>query len=125
MAPTEASAGVRAAIEAHLGSQDVARVIYGTIIGLALVVALGQHPPTATQAAAAIVATAVAVGLAEVYSEFVATEARERRPVSRGELRELTTSSAAVAFGACFPAVFFVLAALEVMEVGTAFTLAK
>jgi hypothetical protein len=116
---------VRAAITAHLGSRDVARVIYGTIIGLALVVALGQHPPTATQVAAAIVATAVAVGLAEMYSEFVATETRERRPVRRAEIRRLAADSGAVTFGACFPVVYFLLAALEVIEVDTAFTLAK
>src|SRR4051794_13259570 len=39
--------GLRRAVDAHLGSRDVARVIYGSIIGLALVVALGQHPPSA------------------------------------------------------------------------------
>jgi hypothetical protein len=116
---------VERAIAAHLGSRDVARVIYGTIIGLALVVALGQHPPTATQAVGAIVGTAVAVGLAEIYSEFVGAEARERRQVTRAELRQLTGEAAAVTFGAIFPAVFFVLAAVDVIEVDTAFTLAK
>ena len=124
-APTDPKTPLRAAIEDHLGSRDVARVIYGTIIGLALVVALDQHPPTATQATAAIVVTAIAVGLAEMYSEFVATETRERRPVGRSEVRQLATDSAAVSFGACFPAVFFVLAAFEVIGTGTAFTLAK
>ena len=115
----------RRAIAAHLGSRDVAHVIYGTIIGLALVVALGQQPPTATQAAGAILATAVAVGLAELYSEFVCAEARERRPVSRAEIRSLAGDAAAVAFGASFPAVFFLAAALHVIAVDTAFTLAK
>ena len=98
---------MRAAIEEHLGSRDVARVIYGTIIGLALVVALDQHPPTATQATAAIVVTAIAVGLAEMYSEFVATETRERRPVGRSEIRQqgpgrkssVARSSAALGIG--------------------------
>ena len=36
-------------LEDHLGSQQVSRVIYGSIIGLALVVALEVHPPTAAQ----------------------------------------------------------------------------
>jgi hypothetical protein len=110
---------------AHLGSRDVAKVIYGAIIGLALVVALSRHPPTAVQTAAAVIATAVAVGLAEVYSEFVGTEARTQRRVRRTELHELAMESVAVALGAGFPAVFFILSALHVMEVGTAFTLAK
>ena len=72
---------LRRAIESHLGSGDVARVIYGSIIGLALVVALQEHPPTAATMASFLVGTAVAVGLAEVYSEYVGAEARTRRPL--------------------------------------------
>jgi len=66
-ARADSSAGCSAisrAVEAHLGSRDVARVIYGAIIGLAIVVALQEHPPTAGQVAAALVGSAVAVGLA-------------------------------------------------------------
>jgi hypothetical protein len=113
------------AIEAHLGSRDVSRVVYGSIIGLALVVALGQHPPTIAQTAAAIVGTALAVALAEVYSEYVGTEARERRRLRHAEVRGLAEDALAVAFGAAFPVVFFILAAIGVMEIDTAFTLAK
>jgi hypothetical protein len=113
------------AIEAHLGSRDVARVIYGAIIGLAFVVALEQHPPTVGQTVGAIVATALAVGFAEMYSEFVGTEARERRHLGRAELRVLAADAFAVTFGAGFPALFFVLAAMGVLGVDAAFTLAK
>lgn len=113
------------AVGAHLGSRDVARVIYGAIIGLALVVALGQHPPTSGQAVGAIIATALAVGMAEIYSEFVGTEARARRRVRRAELRALVRDAAAVTFGAGFPAIFFVLSATGAIEVDLAFTLAK
>jgi hypothetical protein len=113
------------AIEAHLGSRDVARVVYGAIIGLALVVALEQHPPTTAQTIAAIVATALAVGLAEMYSEFLGAEARERRRISRAELRTFAEDAVAVTFGAGFPAVFFILSATGVFELETAYTLAK
>src|SRR5215217_350291 len=102
---------VRRAIAAHLESHDVTRVIYGAIIGLALVVALEAHPPTAGQTIAAIAGTAVAVGLAEIYSEVIATEARTRRRVSRGQVRGIAVQASAVVFGAGFPVVFFILAA--------------
>jgi hypothetical protein len=36
---------VRATLEAHLGSRQVARVVYGSIIGLTLVVVVEAHPP--------------------------------------------------------------------------------
>jgi hypothetical protein len=63
--------GVTRALEEHLGSGRVARVIYGAIIGLALVVSLEAHPPKAWVVAATLVTTALAVGLAELYSDFV------------------------------------------------------
>ena len=100
-------------------------MIYGAIIGLALVAALEQHPPKAGQAVGAIVATAIAVGLAEVYSEYVGAEARKRRPVLRSELRGLAADAGAVAFGAGFPAAFFILAAAGAIGLDLAFTLAK
>ena len=116
---------LRRAVAAHLQSHDVTRVIYGTVIGLALVIALESHPPTAGQAAAAVGGTAVAVGLAEIYSELVGAEARTRRPVGLAQLRTAATEAAAVMFGAGFPAVFFILAAAGVFDVGVAFTLSK
>lgn len=112
-------------VEAHLGSRDVARVVYGAIIGLALVVALEAHPPGAWETAAALTATALAVGLAELYSEAVGHEARTRRRLDVARVRELAVEASAVAFGAGFPAVFFAAAALGAMGTDLAFTLSK
>jgi hypothetical protein len=116
---------VRRAIEAHLSSEQVAHVIYGAIIGIALVVALEPHPPTSGLVAASLLATAVAVGLAELYSQVVGAETRNRRRVGRDDLRDFLRDAAAVAFGIAFPAVFFVLAAAGVLDEDTAFTSAK
>jgi hypothetical protein len=112
-------------VQAHLGSRDVGRVIYGAIIGLALVVALQAHPPPAAVVAAALLGTALAVGLAELYSEVVSLEARTRSPVTRSQLRTMAGESLAVIFGAGFPAVFFLLAATGAIERHTAFVLSK
>jgi hypothetical protein len=116
---------VRRAIEAHLSTEQVAHVIYGAIIGIALVVALEAHPPRPGVVAATLLATAVAVGLAELYSQVVGAETRNRRRVGRDELRDLLRNVAAVAFGIGFPTVFFVLAAARVLDEDTAFTIAK
>jgi hypothetical protein len=116
---------LRATIEDHLGSRDVARVIYGSIIGLALVVALEEHPPAPGAVVASVVGAAVAVGLAEAYSEIVGEEARTRRPVHRASVRVFLMDAAAVTFGAAFPALFFVLAAAGAIDTDLAFTLSK
>ena len=116
---------MRASLEQHLGSRQVGKVVYGSIIGLALVVAIQHHPPKPGVMAVWLVGTAIAVGLAEIYSEVVGVETSTRQPVSRGQWRHLWEDAGAVAFGVAFPAVFFVIAALSFMEVETAFRLAK
>jgi hypothetical protein len=120
----KAPSRLRATVLAHLGSEDVAHVIYGAIIGLALVQALKGHPPEPAVMAASLFGSAVAVSLAEAYSELVAAEARTRRRVTRDRIREVLVESLAVLFGAGFPAVFFVLAAFGAMDVRTAFRFA-
>ena len=86
-------------------------------------VALEAHPPAAGVTAATIVTTAIAVGLAELYSEYVG--ARVRRHVDGEHSGVVASDVAAVVAGAAFPAVFFVLAALGVLKLDTAFTIAK
>lgn len=113
------------AITAHLGSRQVSRVIYGAIIGLALIVALEDHPPSSRVVVATLLGTALAVGLAELYSDIIGTETRMRRHVRRAELLDMVYDVAAAAFGVAFPAVFFVLAAANAIEEDTAFTIAK
>src|SRR5689334_12829089 len=97
-------ARLRAVVETHLGSDDVAHVIYGSIIGLALVVALQAHPPGAGATALTLLGSALAVGLAEAYSELVAADARTRRPADARRVRRLLGDASAVVFGAGFPA---------------------
>jgi hypothetical protein len=118
-------AGLRHAIEAHFGSHQVARVVYGAIIGMALVVALQQHPPAPWVVAGSLVATAVAVALAELYSDVVGSRIMHRGRVTREQFAAIARDVAAVALGIAFPAVFFVLAATGALELGTAFALAK
>ena len=105
-------------LRVHLGSGHVSRVIYGAIIGLALVVALEHHPPPAGTVTGALVATAIAVGLAEIYAEMVGG-------VGTGHLRHSLEDAVAVAFGIAFPAVLFLMASAGWIELDTAFGLAK
>jgi len=116
---------VRRSVEAHLGSHDVAHVIYGAIIGLALVVAMQAHPPGPGATAATLLGSALAVGLAEAYSELVAADARTHRPADAPRIRGVVVEASAVVLGAGFPSVFFLLAAAGAFSVGTAFALAK
>ena|SRR5436190_17032385 len=92
------------------------RVVYGAIVGLALVVALQGHPPPPGQTAATLVATALAVAFAELFSELVTV-----RETTSESVRE----AIAVAAGAVFPAIFFVLEAAGVLGESAAYAWAK
>ena len=116
---------MRASLEAHLGSRQVGKVVYGSIIGLALVVAIEKHPPQAWVMAVWLLGTALAVGLAEVYSEVVGVETSTRQPVTRPQFGHMAEDAVAVGFGVAFPAVFFVLSALGLLQIDTAFRIAK
>lgn len=117
---------MRRAVEAHLRSHHVSRIIYGATIGLALVVALQDHPPSASVVAGTLVGTALAVGLAELYGDVLGSEARSRRiGMARDELSQVLGAVTATCAGTAFPALFFMLAAVGVLQLGTAFDLAK
>ena len=101
------------------------RVVYGSIIGLAIVVALQDHPPSDAAVAASLVATAIAVALAELYSDVLGAEARNRRRARRSDVRLALGPAEATGAGVAFPAVFFLLAAAGVLATEAAFTAAK
>jgi hypothetical protein len=116
---------MRDAIAAHLGSRQVSRVLYGSIIGLALVLALEAHPPGAGAITVTLLATAIAVALAELYSEIVGTEVQTRARVGREQILDMLDEIGAVAFGVAFPSLFFLLAALDAIDLDAAFAIAK
>lgn len=112
-------------VEEHLANAQIARILYGAIIGLALVVTLEHHPPEPGLVAASLVATGLAVAFAELYSDFIGTQTRTRRSVERHHFRHMIADALAVFGGIVFPAVFFLLAGLGVIESHSAYTAAK
>ena len=116
---------MRHGIEEHLGSEQVSRVVYGAIIGMALIVVLEHHPPTPIVTEVTLIATGLAVALAELYSEVIGEWTKNRQMVQRHHVREIATDVGAVFFGIVFPGFYFIIAAFGVMTPETAFTLTK
>lgn len=115
----------RARVRSHLRSGQVSRVVYGSIIGLALVLTLEAKPSSPGQAAATLVATALAVGLAELYSEVLGRRMSNAVSGDAEPMRLIVEDTAAVMFGVAFPALFFVAAVVGLVEPDTAYALAK
>jgi VIT1/CCC1 family predicted Fe2+/Mn2+ transporter len=112
-------------LEEHLRSEQVSRVIYGAIIGMALIVVLEHHPPSAAVTELTLIATGLAVALAELYSEVIGEWTKNRRMVESHHIREIVADVGAVFFGIVFPGFYFVIAAFGGMDAETAFTLTK
>ena len=105
----------------------MAKVVYGSIIGLALVVALAEPPAgSGRHDRVRCWAPRVAVGLAEVYSEVVGAETSNRHSVTRHQLAHMVDDAVAVGFGVAFPALSSSWRRWwDSVQVDTAFTLAK
>jgi hypothetical protein len=112
-------------LEAHLGTTEVSHVLYGTIVGLALVLALQNDGYPSSEIIGFLVATAITISAAGVFSEAISMQARERHTLTRRDRRVLGRETIAEVVSCSFPAVFFVLAQLGVFSEAAAFQIAK
>jgi hypothetical protein len=112
-------------IASHLGSGNVSRIVYGSIIGLALVLTIEAHPSSAAVAVGSLLSTALAVALAEFYSELVGSRVRSSVGHAAEPWGTIVGTAVVVGFGVAFPSVFFLAAVLGFLEFETAFTVAK
>ncbi|TFG71857.1 MAG: hypothetical protein E4H22_03745 [Solirubrobacterales bacterium] len=107
----------------HRGER-AAHAIYGSVIVLAVIVAEQGTSASAAQVIASVAGAAVVTALAEVYANYIGGTIRFRRRLSAAE-RNVVERNVAVGFAtAISPIVFFVLAALDVIDLDTAFDVA-
>jgi len=100
-------------------------VVYGSIVVLALVLVLSHEHATATTAIVSIVGGVFVVAVAEAYAEFLQEMIQRHRPLQGRERSQIVAGIAVHGIAALAPVVFFVLAALDWMELATAYTTAK
>lgn len=101
--------------------ERAAHAIYGSIVVLAVIVALDDTDVTAGETIGTVVGAAVITALAELYADYIGAVIRHQRHLTSAE-REFELQSIAVGFlTALTPVVFFVLAALGLMDLASAF----
>ena len=112
-------------IRSLLVGHRAGKVVYGIIIALAIVITLEAHPPGALEAEITILLGAVAVAIAEFYSDVLQTRITERRGVTREEMHRIGRHIGAVLVGALLPLPVFLLVSLGVLNIDAAFDLVK
>lgn len=95
--------------------------IYGSVIVLAVIIALDETAIKPREAIASVLGAAIATVLAEIYADYLAGTIRAGRAPTKKERNLAFTDAAAGTVAAILPIAFFVLAALGVMEMPAAF----
>ena len=104
--------------------QLAARGTYGAIVVLALLVAMGDHPPGPMRAALLVAGSVLTVLAAEVYAEVLGMEFDLGRTATRGELLNEMRKFAPITLAAEAPVVVLLLSGLGLFAEGLAFKLA-
>jgi hypothetical protein len=101
------------------------KAVYGIIIALAIVITLEAHPPNALEAEATILLGALAVAIAEFYSEVLQFRITERRRLNQGEMFEIGRHVGTVLVAALLPLPVFLLVSLGLISIDFAFDVVK
>lgn len=101
-----------------------ARAVYGTIIALAVIVVLDDGSTEADEVIAAVLGATIAASMAETYADYLGAVIRQRRHLSREELRQAATDSALGTLAALLTLLPFVAVELGWIETQTAFDIA-
>ncbi len=96
------------------------RLVYGTVVILATLLAVGVAGPTVTDEIGAILLATLAVVFAEFYSEVVGATIRERRALTHRELARMAGELGTLAFAAIPPLVVTAGSAIGLYSADTA-----
>ena len=98
--------------------------VYGSVIVLAVIVALDGTDVRSREVLASVLGAAIATVLAELYADYLAATIRAGRRPSAAERGERFKNAAFGLLAAVLPAVLFVLAMAGAMPLDSAFTAA-
>ena len=95
--------------------------VYGSVIVLAVMIALDDTAIDAHEAIASVLGAAIATVLAELYADYLGATIREGRRPTPAERNDALRNALAGLLAAVLPVVFFILAAAGAMELPDAF----
>ena len=109
----------------RLNREQIAKVIYGSILILVVVLALEEEHFVGVKNSVLVLFTAFAIMLAELYSDVISSMIENKRNLSLEEWQQVVLNSGAVMVAAFLPALCFLLGGLAVIPHETSFQLAK
>jgi hypothetical protein len=101
-----------------------ARSVYGSVVVLAVLMTLQDHPPPPVEAALVVAGTVLSVLAAEAYSDQLGREIELQRRLTGAERRALLRDLGVITIAAEGPVLVLLLAALGVVSEDHAFDIA-
>ena len=101
-------------------AERAARAVYGTIISVAVIIALVEAGAAAGETIIAVIGATIAAAAAETYAAAIGSVIRTGRHRTRAEMRVAAIDSAAGSIAALVPLIPFVLAEVGAIELETA-----
>lgn len=114
----------KSTLEKYYGNDRASKVIYGTILIFAYLLTQGHD--RGSEAIELVIGTfvaAVAIVLAEIYSEIIGKTIRNKKALSKDERVEVERDSLAIISVSFWPSILFLLSYMDVWSVQTAFIL--
>lgn len=109
-------------VSRHRRAERLSHALYGLIIVTATLVAERAHVTEVSEALGLLLATAIVLLLAHTYSSVMAERAVEGHNLGSVGRRMVVEDNVPVLFAIVAPAVFFILAAIDVMSLHDAYT---
>lgn len=106
-------------------AERAARAVYGSIIALAVILVLQRTGAPAGEVIPAVIGSVVAASLAELYAEYIALTIRDRHHPGSRRLGEELVDVAAGSLAAMLPMVPFIFVGFGVIEIDTAYDIAR
>lgn len=107
-----------------LGGERASKAIYGIILISVTLIGLKAHDTDPMAIAVKIFVAAMAIVVAEVYSEILGESIRHQKALNSEERRTIVYNAMAIATVSLYPIIVFLLSKLGLYSVDTAFTIA-
>lgn len=108
----------------YYGKDRAAKSIYGAILIFVFIASMQIIDSESNlKTAIGIFAAGISIVFAEIYSEIIGMTIKQKGPITKPQIKEITNDSLAIASVSLVPTIFFALSAFKVYSIDIAFML--
>lgn len=106
-----------------IGSRS-SKAVYGLILITVVLIGLERHATDSMEVALKVLLAAIAIVIAEIYSEYLGEKIKRKKALSKREHKEISHDASAIFAVSLYPALIFLISALGLYSIEVAFKIA-